>query len=50
MSGPADPYNLQRFIDAQQPVYMQVLTELRAGRKTEPLDLVYISADRRSGP
>ena len=28
-----DPYNLQRFIDAQQPVYMQVLSELRAGHK-----------------
>jgi uncharacterized protein (DUF1810 family) len=30
----ADPYNLQRFIDAQAPVYEQVLRELRAGRKT----------------
>jgi uncharacterized protein (DUF1810 family) len=30
----ADPYNLQRFVDAQQPVYEQVLRELRAGRKT----------------
>jgi uncharacterized protein (DUF1810 family) len=30
----ADPYNLQRFIDAQEPAYEQVLRELRAGQKT----------------
>ncbi len=29
-----DPFNLQRFIDAQAPVYATVLRELRAGRKT----------------
>ena len=29
-----DPYNLQRFVDAQAPVYQCVLSELRAGRKT----------------
>ncbi len=28
-----DPYNLQRFIDAQAPVFDQVCKELRAGRK-----------------
>lgn len=28
-----DPFNLTRFIDAQAPVYAQVITELRAGRK-----------------
>jgi len=28
-----DPHNLQRFVDAQEPVYSQVLAELRAGRK-----------------
>lgn len=28
-----DPHDLQRFVDAQQPVYAQVLAELRAGRK-----------------
>ncbi len=28
-----DLYNLQRFVDVQQPVYQQVLTELRQGRK-----------------
>ncbi|MBK4738892.1 DUF1810 domain-containing protein [Noviherbaspirillum pedocola] len=33
MSG-NDPWKLQRFVDAQQPVYAQVLAELRAGRKT----------------
>jgi uncharacterized protein (DUF1810 family) len=29
----ADPYNLQRFLDAQEPVYDKVLAELRVGRK-----------------
>ncbi len=28
-----DPYTLQRFVDAQAPVYAQVDAELRAGRK-----------------
>ena len=28
-----DDYDLQRFVDAQQPVYRQVLRELGAGRK-----------------
>ncbi len=30
---PLDPFNLQRFLDAQSPVYDQVLAELRDGRK-----------------
>lgn len=29
-----DPYNLQRFVDAQEPVYQQVCAELHAGLKT----------------
>ena len=29
-----DTYNLHRFIDAQAPVYDEVLAELRAGRKS----------------
>ena len=29
-----DPFNLQRFVDAQAPVYADVLDELRAGKKT----------------
>jgi uncharacterized protein (DUF1810 family) len=29
----ADPFDLQRFVDAQDPVYDTVLAELRAGRK-----------------
>ena len=29
-----DPYNLQRFIDAQNPIYEQVCSELRRGYKT----------------
>jgi uncharacterized protein (DUF1810 family) len=28
-----DPYNLQRFVDAQEPVFEQVLSELRQGHK-----------------
>ena len=28
-----DPYNLQRFVDAQQHVYTSVLSELKQGRK-----------------
>jgi uncharacterized protein (DUF1810 family) len=28
-----DPYRLQRYIDAQRPVYDQALAELQAGRK-----------------
>jgi uncharacterized protein (DUF1810 family) len=28
-----DPYNLQRFVEAQNPVFEQVCSELRAGRK-----------------
>ena len=29
-----DPYNLQRFVDAQNPIFERVLAELRAGRKS----------------
>jgi uncharacterized protein (DUF1810 family) len=28
-----DPFDLQRFVDAQEPVYQRVLAELRQGRK-----------------
>lgn len=28
-----DPFNLQRFVDAQQPVYARVCNELAAGKK-----------------
>ena len=28
-----DPYNLQRFVEAQEPVYERVCAELRRGRK-----------------
>jgi uncharacterized protein (DUF1810 family) len=31
----SDPYNLQRFVDAQNGVYEQVRSELRDGRKRE---------------
>ena len=35
MSGPEekDPYDLRRFVDAQNPVFQQVCSELRGGRK-----------------
>jgi uncharacterized protein (DUF1810 family) len=29
----SDPYDLQRFVDAQNPVYVKVCSELRDGRK-----------------
>jgi len=29
----SDPYDLQRFVDAQAPIFDQVLSELRDGRK-----------------
>ena len=29
----ADPFNLERFVDAQAPVYEQVRREMAAGRK-----------------
>jgi uncharacterized protein (DUF1810 family) len=29
----SDPYNLQRFVDAQHPVFAQVTSELREGEK-----------------
>ena len=29
-----DPFDLQRFVDAQNPVYSQVCAELRGGQKT----------------
>lgn len=33
MATAADPYNLQRFVNAQEPIYTQALAELRAGHK-----------------
>lgn len=33
-TGTGDPFNLQRFVDAQDPVFAQVCAELRQGRKT----------------
>lgn len=29
-----EPFNLQRFVDAQEPIYLQALEELRRGQKT----------------
>lgn len=33
MESAGDPFDLQRFVDAQEPVYGDVVDELRAGRK-----------------
>jgi uncharacterized protein (DUF1810 family) len=33
MTPSTDPHNLQRFLTAQEPIYVRVLRELRAGRK-----------------
>ena len=33
MASTGDPYDLQRFVDAQEPVYDAVISELTAGRK-----------------
>jgi uncharacterized protein (DUF1810 family) len=33
MSEPTDPFDLSRFVSAQQSIYDQALAELRAGRK-----------------
>ena len=33
MSNPTDPFNLERFVQAQNPVYETVLRELQAGQK-----------------
>ncbi|OJZ74145.1 calpastatin [Mycobacterium paraffinicum] len=33
MEPESDPFDLQRFVDAQAPVYRNVVEELRAGRK-----------------
>lgn len=34
MTGTDDPFNLQRFVEAQDSVYERVLAELKAGRKS----------------
>ena len=41
-----DTYNLQRFIDAQEPIYEAVLQELKQGIKNWSLDVVYISTNQ----
>lgn len=33
MESSGDPFDLQRFVDAQEPVYRQAVEELRGGRK-----------------
>ena len=43
----SEPYDLQRFVDAQNPVYEKVHAELREGRKRKPLDVVHLPPNRR---
>jgi uncharacterized protein (DUF1810 family) len=45
-----DPYNLQRFVDAQNGVYEQVRSEPRDGRKRGHWMWFVFSADHRTGP
>jgi uncharacterized protein (DUF1810 family) len=40
-------FDLQRFVDAQASIYRQVVEEL-SREKTDTLDVVHLSADRRS--
>ncbi|WP_328806748.1 hypothetical protein [Novosphingobium aerophilum] len=41
-----DPFDLDRFINAQELCYPQVLRELRSGLQDQPLDVVHLSATR----
>jgi hypothetical protein len=41
-----DPFELERFVKAQEGIYDTALSEA----KTISLDVVHLSADRRSGP
>ena len=38
-----DRFNLKRFLDAQSNTYERALTEIKNGKKEEPLDVVYFS-------
>ena len=40
---------LERYLEAQEPVFGRVLEELRAGAKALALDVVYFSANQRLG-
>ena len=43
-----DPFDLQRFVDAQRDHYEQALQELRAGRLADVIDeIVQLRADLR---
>ena len=42
-----DPYDLRRFVDAQERIYETVIDELAAGRKKKPLDVVRVPATAR---
>lgn len=41
-------FNLDRFIKAQERDYHTALLEIKAGKKTNSLDLVYISPNKRT--
>ena len=46
--GAADPFDLQRFVTAQAPVFASALEELKEGRKRTHLDVVPLSAAARA--
>ena len=45
----SDPYDLQRFVDAQDRVYETVSAELTRRPQAKPLDVVHLSATARAG-
>ena len=49
-AGVDDPYNLQRFVDAQHGVYRSCARRTSRRIEAEPLDVVHLSAARRPRP
>ena len=45
----SDPYDLQRFVDAQDPVYDKVLRRTAGWPQEKPLDVVHFPANQGSG-
>ena len=43
----ADPFDLNRFVTAQAPVFSAALDQLKAGRKRSHWNVVYLSAAAR---
>ena len=45
-----DPFDLERFVLAQESTFEIALAEIRAGEQEIPLDVVYLSATAWSRP